>query len=447
MDLTRIVICVAVFCVTTFLFWKAAGNLKIKNLNMISMLYYYMMVFNFAGGSLIYIGLRKHYLMAKITQESNIDLTYYYIVYCFIMFPLTLWGMKMLMEKHVVRRDPLAFIREKTVFNPNMVPAQTLAIVMLGICTLATLYVFRHLGYIPVLEVLKGSNLSALRQAGSRYFQGNQYIKNLLMITLTPFVSYYIYVYFRYTKNKVWGLLFLYSAFLSAVVLTYDFSKSPIIYYLLGIYLLECCMGFVKNIKKFTLLVGASVVILVFVYAFVFGVKRDILSIYTGPVGRILFTQIGTLFLHVEGFPMRHDFLDGASFNSWMSFLIPEASGLRSGRVIMEIYNASAVQEGTAGVMNTLFIGEAYANFGTIGVIIAPIIFGVVIGFTAYFLPALRKSPVVVLLYVKLTLQFLSIVEAGFVDILYSASTIFLILLAIMMYIFAEQDYPLKRNR
>ena len=51
------------------------------------------------------------------------------------------------------------------------------------------------------------------------------------------------------------------------------------------------------------------------------------------------------------------------------------------------------------------------------------------------------------LLYVKLTLQFLSIVEAGFVDILYSASTIFLILLAIMMYIFAEQDYPLKRNR
>jgi hypothetical protein len=179
----------------------------------------------------------------------------------------------------------------------------------------------------------------------------------------------------------------------------------------------------------------------------VFGVKRDILSIYTGPVGRILFTQIGTLFLHVEGFPMRHDFLDGASFNSWMSFLIPEASGLRSGRVIMEIYNASAVQEGTAGVMNTLFIGEAYANFGTIGVIIAPIIFGVVIGFAAYFLPALRKSPVVVLLYVKLTLQFLSIVEAGFVDILYSASTIFLILLAIMMYIFAEQDYPLKRNR
>ena len=446
MDLTRVFICAAVFCISTFLFWKAAGNLKIKNLNMISMLYYYMMVFNFLGGSLIYIGFRKHYLMAKITQESNIDLTYYFIVYCMIMFPLTMWGMKILMEKHVVRRDPLTFIGDRTKFNRNMIPAQTLAIIMLGICTLATLYVFRHLGYIPVLEVLKGSNLSALRQAGSRYFQGNQYIKNLLMITLTPFVSYYIYVYFRYTKDKMWGLLFLYSAALSAIVLTSDFSKSPIIYYLLGIYLLETCLGFVKDIKKFSLLVASSAIILVFIYAFVFGVRRDILSIYTGPVGRILFTQIGTLFLHVEAFPMRHDFLCGASFNSWMSFLIPEASGLRSGRVIMEIYNASGVQEGTAGVMNTLFIGEAYANFSVIGVLIAPIIFGIVIGFTAHLLPGLKKNPVIVLLYVKMTLQFLSIVEAGFVDILYSASTIFLILVAICMYFFSEQDYLKKQE-
>ena len=136
----------------------------------------------------------------------------------------------------------------------------------------------------------------------------------------------------------------------------------------------------------------------------------------------------------------------GASFNSWMSFLIPEASGLRSGRVIMEIYNASAVQAGTAGVMNTLFIGEAYANFGTAGVIVAPIIFGVVIGFAAYLLPTFKKNPIVVLLYVKLTLQFLSIVEAGFVDILYSASTIFLILLSICMYFFTEQDYLKKQD-
>ena len=37
-------------------------------------------------------------------------------------------------------------------------------------------------------------------------------------------------------------------------------------------------------------------------------------------------------------------------------------------------------------------ISTLYANFGYAGMIIAPIIFGVVIGFFVYLLPGLRKS-------------------------------------------------------
>ena len=116
-----------------------------------------------------------------------------------------------------------------------------------------------------------------------------------------------------------------------------------------------------------------------------------------------------------------------------MSFLFPAAEGLRSGRVVMSIYNAAGVEANTAGVMNTIFVGEAYANYGFIGVIVAPIVFGVIIGLFAYLLPCLKKSPTSILLYVQMTLRFVTIVEGGFVDIFYSASTIFVILIVIIM--------------
>ena len=116
-----------------------------------------------------------------------------------------------------------------------------------------------------------------------------------------------------------------------------------------------------------------------------------------------------------------------------MSFLIPKAEGLRSGRVVMTIYNAKGIETNTAGVMNTVFVGEAYANFGYVGILLAPVIFGVIIGLFAYFIPCLKKTPGKLLLYVQMTLIFTTIVEGGFVDILYNASTIFIIMTIILI--------------
>ena len=130
---------------------------------------------------------------------------------------------------------------------------------------------------------------------------------------------------------------------------------------------------------------------------------------------------------------MRHPFLNGASFNSWLSFIIPNASGIRSGRIIMETYNPAGVEAGTAGVMNTLFIGEAYANYGIMGLLFSPIIFGIIIGLVSHFLPSLHKRPTTVLLYVELTMAYIGVLEGGFVEIFYSAHIIIIILLTIIL--------------
>jgi hypothetical protein len=144
---------------------------------------------------------------------------------------------------------------------------------------------------------------------------------------------------------------------LSIVALTYDFSKSPIITYLIGLYLIEVALGNVKNNKWIIRIIGLSGCIILFFYVIVSKIGGSLFSIYSGPIGRILFTQIATLFLHFEAFPLKYGFLNGASFNHWMSFLFPAAEGLRSGRVVMSIYNASGVAA-KRRVMNTNLLGK-----------------------------------------------------------------------------------------
>ena len=70
--LVRLIIVLAVFALSTFLFYKASGSLSFKKLNMTSAMYYYILAFNLIGGSLIYIGLRKHYLIQKVADASTI---------------------------------------------------------------------------------------------------------------------------------------------------------------------------------------------------------------------------------------------------------------------------------------------------------------------------------------------------------------------------------------
>lgn len=434
MSLLRVAVVIAVFVLTTYLFRVACGSLNFTKLNMISTIYYYMVVFNLIGCSLVYLGFRDHYLIKKISINTTFDYTYYALAYAMIMFPLVL----IVVKKMVKSNNIDAFIRSKTTYDYNCTRIQGICITMIALCTVSALYVFYNLGYSPLRIMLTGGNINALRQSGSRYFSGNQYIKNLLMLILTPFISYLIYVYYKLTRTKVWGILFVYSAILSLVVLTYDFSKSPIITYILGLYLLDVTMGNNRDFKGFSKLAVATIVIVLFFYVVVLDAGDSLMSIYTGPAGRIIFTQIATLFLHFDAFPLKHAFLNGASFYKWMSLIVPNAEGVRSGRVVMTIYNAAGVESNTAGVMNTVFIGEAYANYGLAGILIAPVVFGIVIGLFAYLLPNIKKTPISVLIYVQLTLQFVTIIEGGFVDIFYSASIIFVLCIALLLHLASE---------
>lgn len=436
----KLVIAVIVLSLTTFLFKKAAGTLDFMKLNMISAIYYYILGFNLIGGTLIYLGMREHYMIRNIRKESIINATYYILAYTIIMFPAVLLFMKNLISKSFVKR--MEQYRERRVsYDKNSVGTQLAVSLLILLCLCAIIYVTATIGYIPVIEAFKeNADVNVLAQASNRNFHGNVYIKNIIMIWMPPYLSYYAYIKMRSTGLKSWKRIFAVLFAMSVFVVTYDLSKAPIINYFLGLYLIDVMIGKIKNRKRFLIFVLLGAAIILMYYVIMLDAKHSILSIYTGPAGRIIFSQIATLFLHVQLFPAYHPYLCGASFVRWFQFVFPAASGMRSGRVVMAAFNPEGIEENTAGVMNTIFVGEAYANFGMAGVIVAPIIFGVVIGIAAYMLPKLKKTPVTVLLYVEMTLMFITIVEGGFVDIFYNAIFIIAIGLALLLELVAESS-------
>ena len=103
--------------------------------------------------------------------------------------------------------------------------------------------------------------------------------------------------------------------------------------------------------------------------------------------------QFAGMPLAFDVFPYQYSFLNGGGFPTWINNVIgvPHAE---MARLLMQVYNPAGVEQGTAGVINTLFIADAWANFGWVGIILAPIYLGVLIQVIYHRLITIPKSPV-----------------------------------------------------
>ena len=66
------VIAILNLIVIIFLFRKAAGNLKISSLNVISYVFYSLLIFEFLGMSIIYCGFNSHYTISLINNNREV---------------------------------------------------------------------------------------------------------------------------------------------------------------------------------------------------------------------------------------------------------------------------------------------------------------------------------------------------------------------------------------
>lgn len=430
-DISKEFIVIAVFIVFFVAWKKAGGTFSTAHLNIISASFYLVLITALIGGSAIYLGFRGHYIAAKV-DDYTANKGYWILAYSVVALPLLIIVFNRVLGIKDYKKFYTDYIAAPIDTNNEYFDPYIVVLVLTIICTVACIYTFRKVGYIALFEMLKGTSDSVNEAASSRSFGGSVLFKNVIALGLTPILSYMAYIYYLDKKENRWRFLFYFLFFLAVLVKTYDFSKAPIVIYIFYYYLINVMLGKVGDQKKIIPFLVLAGIIIICLYRFVLGYSGKLLSLTNGPLSRLMMSQIGGLFMHVKIFPTQYPYLRGTSFSRSIARLMHlQNYGVRSGRVVMSILYPERVTSNTVGVMNTLFVAEAYANYGIPGVFISPLIVAFCISFIPNVMLIQRKTPLNITLYVFMTYCYNQALIGGFVDFVYNALLIAIVLIMV----------------
>lgn len=442
MNISIIGITIIISLLATYLFKKASSTLNPVHINPISGAWYFLIFLTIIGTSFFMLG-AEHSMRRYIRHSQSITLAWLTTLILFVIFPLIILLMQKLFKWSPVEHK--VYIKKETLTYAHTSHIEFVTLLIASVvCIGAVIYTYASIGFLnsPIYNVFIGTDpdtLAKLRTIANAEFPGNQYIKNIFANALTPFISYVVYIYFRETKEKRWGIMFVLLFIASCFMALYDTAKIPIVIYV-GTFLI-LSMYYKDDINfKHILVTGIfAFIAIVLMYRFVAGRSFDHIFSLSGPISRIIMTTPAAYILHLEVFTYRTGLLNGASMPRPFNRLIfGYDEVVRSGRVVMNTVNYRGIREGTAGVYNGLFLGEAYANFGRNGVIISSIHVPIVFFLVSFIFTRLKKTPITIALYAYLTVQLLMTMNGGYFDYFYSTIFLAVILTGLAMQIFIE---------
>lgn len=438
--------------ISAFLFKKSAGSLSLTKLNLHGLIFYYHLVLQaWIGVTLAIYYLDNHYIISKIPDEKYRVITFFLVMLTMILLPLTMVivnkiiGFDAVKEYNEYLNAPMQFLfndKDRKVF------VVVLFFTILSMCSI--FYTFYIMKQIPLLEAFQGKSsleLAKIRQDASSRFEGNHYIRNLLALILMPLLSYISYAYFRINRDKKWLILFGLQFIFTIIIKTYDLSKMPVLWYLISLIILNIIIN--GKIKKKTIMIsglGLSLLV-VLLYILLFdNLKLSNFAYNVGPIGRLIFSQIAGLYFHIYVFTEELPLLLGSSFPQWMISIF-DKEHVRSASIIIEYTHPESVEKGIAGVMNTLFIGEAFANFGYVGVIIGIILAGIVLQLLYIVFIKSKKTPVIIAAFIYFIMNFSAIITGGIVEFIYNVGMIFVVIICLSIYLFSKLLYKVTERR
>lgn len=277
------------------------------------------------------------------------------------------------------------------------------------------LVIFNGTSHLMNFFRLSATDIFRLRTTLSIEFQGIYLFKNIGALFL-PFISYYLYSLKQH--NTYYRFYFYVFSIFTLIYLIYDLAKSPVIIYLLGFIFVKVYHG--KRISWMEIILYISLFFMLFFIIYLM-INRNIdlnymLSPYQGGlVGRIMVSQVSPLYRHLELFPSVYPHI---GFNSLSSF-IGDPEQKRSARIVMEHVMPTWVANGYGDQLNTSYLGEAWANFGYIGLILAPLWIGFVKGYLIGILIKAPKSPIVVSFLAVISVK--TSINSGINDYIYNS--------------------------
>lgn len=296
-----------------------------------------------------------------------------------------------------------------------------LIFVLFVFCLLVLLNYLSQLDQIAIITALK-EGAGAAKQARSdmgNSFPGKYHWYKFVMHDLGNLITFTSFALWLKKKRAKYFLLFFMALCYSCFVAVMATEKGPVAWLLIGlfmVYFLVRSNGFIpfKKLIPFAMII---VSLLVVSYIYFMG-SGDIGSALWSVFSRAFSGSISPAYLYLEFFPEHQDYLLGRTF--------PNPGGLmpyEPYRYTIEVMNwmfPELVGSGIVGTAPTVFWGEAYANFGPLGIPIVAFIMGCLVALVSHLVSKLEINPLTIGFLVWLILIFKDLSITGFSGYFYN---------------------------
>ena len=407
-----LLITLTVLFISYYLFSLSAGSMNIREVNMQSFIFYYHLILYSVIGSVIIVnGIDNSEWFRHIDISNQTRLNgWLTVLYTTIALPLGMLLATRLLKINNMKK----YYREYRFLNVQPFLSKNDKFIFIGLSFLGflsifgTLYTFWVIGKVPLLEVFKLTSawdLAKLRMEVKTDFQGSTYIRQIFGLMLTPIMSYIFFLYYKLYKKKIFLFIFIFFLFLSILILTYNFEKAPVLNYLLGFLFITVLVN--GKIPKITLVLMVSFIAGLIVIMYIFIMEKQFYQLFDlyqgGILQRVLISQVVGVFISFEVFPSIEGFVGLSGLSIYSTSFGTEQSEAVS-RILMQYANPEGVEAGVAGFMVSLFVSEAWGNFGILGLLISPIYTGFIIQLLYILLLKQKKTPITISLIVFMAL-------------------------------------------
>lgn len=406
---------VAVLIASILLYKQAVGDVMPHRLNMLSYSYYSLALYTIFASVIAVVDVPFWFydpLNAAdiLGSASNRLMAWAIVMWMFLGIPLGALMMNGFTPHIPVNRLLPAYRRAPLQVGFNLTnDGVFMSFLVIGVVlSFAFGYRLYNAGEIPLVTLLlKGDIPDAQflrRQTNLSSGTLSEIFDTIFSSGTIHWMSYGAYVMFATTKKSKWLLLFAFLFVFSIAFCISNTSISPVVIYLAAFVIIRSLLGR-KAVHPYELVLVGMLLIRLFVsFKGAEGTSSEVLN--QSVFARIMFGQMVGVHRCLEVFPAQIDFIWFKSTGK----VIHEVFGLPTspsyGIVTMQHYNPIGVAAGTAGHLTTIFMGEAWANFGYFGVLVAPLWVGAVVQAVNLGFLTRPKSAVAIATYAYLSLAF-----------------------------------------
>lgn len=399
--------------------------LNSKYLNLLSFQYLYQCIFLVVPGAIvILLGVRTD-LALKPVSDKTIYLTSYLICWSVVAFPATIAFWDLVTKQRIYNLILDYKKRECAHYNNEFITRKNISIVSI-INTIFLLFFLSLLPVIPIFHIGSGSEFIMNSRIESA-FDLPSWVYGFRRVLI-----YFLPIFFLYTlalRNIIhvprW-VLFI-NGVNAIFILGYSTEKAPLLYLILAVFFLK------NNFNNYNLSfgrllpIGGAVFGILFLM-FMFFYNNEINDVLSLLFGRLFVAQIAGSYLSVEyyGNIAPFKFFDAILFR--IDSLLGNVPTMQTSEELVWYYYRDLYDSNLWKNVNSFIIQGAWANFGIIGVILAPIWCASIIYFCCIYLFKRAKTASSLAVY-SYSAIFMVSLSTNFNNFIYSSGFILTILI------------------